>query len=285
MIDFIIIAVAFLWLVAASIQDIRRREVANFLSFSLLTIALFLRILDSILARTWKPLFFTLLMLVIFIVIANMLYYGKIFAGGDAKLLIALSACLAITPSFVPLLNTKSFFEIPLIFSFLINALFIGGVYGLVFSVTLAVKNRKSFVRKIKELGKKTSRILRVCIVLASLSLILGVVFQSPVIMLVPIALISTPYLFLFVKAVEEAALIKIVPAGKLTEGDWVVDKVKVGRKTIKPCVEGLTKQEVALLKKHNKRVKVKYGIPFVPVYLIAFIVSLLVENIFSFYP
>ena len=58
-----------------------------------------------------------------------------------------------------------------------------------------------------------------------------------------------------------------------LREGDWLAGDVKLAKnKTIKYSWEGLSGKEIAILKKYKKKVKIKYGLPFAPAFLIAHI-------------
>jgi len=91
----------------------------------------------------------------------------------------------------------------------------------------------------------------------------------------------SFPFLYYFVKAVENSCMVKLTSPNKLTEGDWLARPVKIGRQIIKPTVNGLSILEINALKKQRKKVLIKHGIPFVPVFLIAAIASILFGNIF----
>jgi len=79
---------------------------------------------------------------------------------------------------------------------------------------------------------------------------------------------------------VEEACMIKEIPGKKVTIGDWLYEEIKVGKKRIKPNWEGLDEKEVKLLSR-VKKVKIKYGIPFVPSFLFAFILLILLKDYF----
>ena len=85
----------------------------------------------------------------------------------------------------------------------------------------------------------------------------------------------------MFTIAVEKSALIKSVSPEKLTEGDWLLKDVKIGKTVIKADFDGLSKKDIALIKKANKAVMIKYGLPFVPVFLLAFITELVFGNLF----
>ena len=86
---------ALIWIVFATIQDLRKREVANWLNFSLIIFALGFRFFYSLFSDIgFNFLYQGLIGFGIFFILGNLLYYGKMFAGGDAKLMIALGAVL-----------------------------------------------------------------------------------------------------------------------------------------------------------------------------------------------
>ena len=67
--------------------------------------------------------------------------------------------------------------------------------------------------------------------------------------------------------------MIKLVKAGDLTEGDWLVGDIKLGRGVIKKTVDGLSVNDILKLRKAGKSVLIKEGIPFTPAFLMAFVV------------
>jgi hypothetical protein len=77
----------------------------------------------------------------------------------------------------------------------------------------------------------------------------------------------------------------KFIVPEKLTEGDWIAKDVVVDKKKIVgPKDLGIEKHQIKQLielKKKGKisKVKVKYGIPFVPSFLVAFILSLVLGS------
>jgi hypothetical protein len=79
--------------------------------------------------------------------------------------------------------------------------------------------------------------------------------------------------------------MVKKYPVSRLTDGDWIAKEVYVGsgksRKLVcGPGDLGITFEKIALLKRHNvKTVMVKEGIPFVPSFLIAFIMTYYLGN------
>ena len=88
-------------------------------------------------------------------------------------------------------------------------------------------------------------------------------------------------YLWVFITTVEKICMMKDIQVGKLTEGDWILGDVLKGKKVIvKQSKTGITLQQIALLKKKGvKTVKVKVGIPFVPSFVLAYIVTMIAGN------
>jgi Flp pilus assembly protein protease CpaA len=257
MIDPLLIITA-LWLAAASFTDLKKSEVSDWLSFSLIAIALSIRTTESIILWDYSPILISLIGLAAFFILSNIMYYGKLFAGGDVKLMTALGP---IVPSL----------------AFLSNMLIAGGIYGIVFSAVLAMRNFKSFSSEMK----KRRNLLMISLFVSMLLAILYFFISNPFIFLLSLSMIFISFIFAFVNSVEKACLIKMVSPEKLTVGDWLMKNVRVHGKVIKADFEGLTKKEIHLIKKSKMKVMIKYGIPFVPVFLIAFLITVLWGNIF----
>jgi hypothetical protein len=79
--------------------------------------------------------------------------------------------------------------------------------------------------------------------------------------------------LYVYAKAVDESCTVKSVAVSKLREGDWIYEDVKVGRRTIRAKWEGLTKRELKLIQKKLRKVKIRQGIPFVPVIFLSVLI------------
>jgi len=71
----------------------------------------------------------------------------------------------------------------------------------------------------------------------------------------------------------------------QLTEGDWLVKPIMVGSFKLDPQKLGLEKEDLAKIMKLYKQKKldkvlVKYGIPFVPAFLISFALTFFFGNV-----
>ena len=60
------------------------------------------------------------------------------------------------------------------------------------------------------------------------------------------------PYLYVYSKTIDEHCMIRKVKTKNLIEGDWLVKNLCVGKKIIKSSWDGLTKADIALIKKHQ---------------------------------
>ena len=253
---------AFAFIVFAVIQDIRTREIANWLNFSLIIFALGFRFFYSLFTGDNFSFFLSgLIGLGIFFVIGNLFYYSRLFAGGDAKLMIALGAILPLSTSFF--LNVQNFLNFLLIF------LFSGFVYTVLASAFLCIKNFKNFKKEFTHQFEEKRKLSYIFLSVGIVSLLFG--FIEVLFTFLGLIIFVTFYLYLYSKAIDECCMIKTISVDKLREGDWLYSNVKIGNKMIKAKWDGLNKREIKEIIKHQKSVKIREGIVFSPVFLLAF--------------
>ena len=256
-------ALGLIFLVFATIQDFKKKEIANWLNFSLIIFALGFRFFYSLFYGNYNFFYQGLIGFGIFFLLGNFLYYGKMFAGGDAKLMIALGAVL---PLPVSLMSNLQFFTI-----FLLVFLFIGALYSLIGAVFFSIKNFKNFR---KEFLRQITKNKKAVIVFTLLSVIIAFFgFYNVFLFFLGVFIFILVYLYLYVKAVDEACMVKQINVGDLSEGDWLYKTIKVGAKEIKPKWEGLTKTQIALIERNRKKILIRKGIAFTPVFLISFLI------------
>jgi len=246
-------------IIIASLQDLKRREVDNWLNLFLIFSSISFIFYKAILENNPNNIFQMGFLLVLLFVVMNLFYYGRVFAGGDAKLLFALGAFFLAENFFETISNLGVF-----VFFLMVS----GSVYGIVYSFILYLKDYKKVNGEIKR--EFSSRIfLRYIFFLGLILLFFG--YSHAVFLILSITLLLFPLLYLFAKGLEKVSMIRSIPVSKLREGDWLVEDVYVGKKIIKENWEGLTLDEIEILQKKNK-VKIRDGLPFVPAFLIAFL-------------
>ena len=275
-------SLAFVALFVGTITDFKTREVPDWVNYGLVISGIALNALFSIIYLTPAFIISSLSGLLVFFGIAYLMFQFGQWGGGDSKMLMGLGAAIGIDLSF----KSQQF-----LFGFFINALLAGAIYGLLWSIMLAVKNRKKFSMEFgKGLLKKNAVKIKKFMLggLASMIILLFLIEEQYIkIMILSLAFLALVafYLWVFVKAIEKSSMYKLVEPNKLTEGDWIVNDVYVGKRYIcGPKDLGIEKKQIKkLVELHRKgkvrKILIKEGIPFVPSFLVAFIVTFLFGN------
>jgi hypothetical protein len=262
-----LIFIGLVWLIGAVMQDLKRREVDNIWNFSLIAFVLAYRAAVSVLNRDYWFILDGLLGLLIFIALGNLFYYGRLFAGGDAKLLISLGTVLPLSYNWITNLELFGIF----ILLFLAG----GSVYAIVYSLVLVIFNRRRFASEFM----KYFRAYRKMILLGLIFFVLWIAiayFIDIKLILIGIAVLLFPIMFVFAKAIEEGCLVMAVEPKAVTVGDWLYRDVILGGKRLRANWEGVSPRQLALIRKSNKKILIKYGIPFTPSFLIALVVLII---------
>ncbi len=264
--EIFLLVLGLIWISFAVIQDIRKKEIANWLNFSLIIFALGFRFFYSLFELPGMSFFYQgLIGFGIFLVLGNLFYYTRMFAGGDAKLFIALGAVLPLSFNFFE--NLQGFFYFILIF------LIVGAIYGLFFSVWLGLRNFKNFKKQFKIQFRKNKFVVYLGLFLFLVSLVFGLVYNFYLVYF-GILILFFPLLYLFSKSVDEGCMIREIKTSKLTEGDWLYEDVKISKgKVVKSSWEGLSLRDIYLLRKKKRSVRVRVGIQFAPVFFIAYLI------------
>jgi len=279
-IDLLLFSIAFAALLIGSWTDIKVREVPDWLNFGLIFAGIGIRLLYSAITFEWMFLVNGLIGLGVFIAVAYIMFYAGLWGGGDSKMLMGLGALIGLP------LTLKPF---PLLIVFFINVIIIGGIYGLFYSIGLAVKHRKKFVREFFKIihDDKIMKYRKIFLIgffvlfLLILFLIKDITLKLLLLAFILIAYIGF-YMIFFIKAVESAAMFRYVEPAELTEGDWIARDYYVdGEKICGPKDLGISREQInrliALKRKGKvKTIKIKHGLPFVPSFLIGFVISLM---------
>jgi len=262
-------------IVVASLQDLKRREVDNWLNLFLIVISFSFILYSGFFGGDLDLIFRACFLLVVMYVLAYLFYFGRIFAGGDAKLLFAMAMFFVGSSFYLSLLNVGIF---------LLLLMLSGSVYGLVYSFVLYLRDFRGVNEKMREefgfWWVKYVFIVGMVIFLAG--------FFNWTLFVLGLVIFVFPFLYVFARGLEGTCMVKVVSGKDLTEGDWLESSVKVGKKTVRSSWEGLSKKDVILLR-GQKEVKIKEGLPFVPAFLIAFLLYVFFKdwiiNVFLGFP
>ena len=260
-------------IVVAGLQDLKRREVDNWLNLFLLVVSFSFVFFWAIVEGDGSVVFRAGFVLVIMFLVMNVFYYGRVFAGGDAKLLFAMTAFFVGATFYSSLINVGMF---------LLFLMFAGSIYGLVYSFVLYVGDFGKVNKKIKEILFFRGSVFGVSgfgvIIVGVFVMLLG--FFSWVFLLVGVFGVLTFLLYVFAKGIEGVSMTRVVSGKDLREGDWLVNDIVVHKRTedrgqrtdiVRADWDGLSSEDIELMR-GLKKVKIKEGLPFVPAFLIAFL-------------
>lgn len=159
-------------------------------------------------------------------------------------------------------------------------------MYGLIISIFLMIKKRKEFSKKFQTMYIKTKKIRNTLLLLAGILVLFNLLTSNPqpikyLIYFSAIFPLLFFYLLISIKSIESISMEKTILTSKLVEGDWINEEVKINGKLIySPKSLGVNKEQIELIRKHKKNIKVKEGIAFIPSFLIGTIISLIFGNI-----
>lgn len=276
----ILVCIALVALIIGSYRDVKTREVPDWLNFSLIFIALGIRAIYAVVGNDYMLFLSGLLGFVAMLVLALIMFYAGQWGGGDSKMLMGMGALIGLDFGFDSML-----------IAFIVNALMAGAVYGLIWSIIAAIRKRKDFSKEFSGiLCTKRFVFCRKIVLVVSLVVLAGLFFVHDsflrvFLLMLVIILMATQYLVVFVKAVEKSSMLKYVKPEELTEGDWIVNDIKIsGKRICGPKDLGIERKQInQLIKLKIKKVLIKVGIPFVPSFLIAFVVMWLYGNVLFF--
>lgn len=277
-------AIALLGIAIGSYTDIKTLEVPDWINYFLISVGLGGNLIYTLIENNPTYIINSVLGLIFALIIGFAMYFAGQWGGGDSKMLFGIGALIGVSYPF----------ELDFFFVFLINVVFAGAFYGILWIIVKGIMNRKKLPVKINKYMKQYSK-TRIISSIFILLILIGLFFVNLesylkiVLAIFMVSLYIINYLFVLVKAVEEVAMVKYIEPEKLTEGDWIPENIYVGKKLIAgPKDLGIKKEQIALLLKYKKqgkidKVKVKYGMPFVPSFFIAFVMTLVLDSTIFF--
>ncbi len=277
--EIIILSLAVIALLIGSFVDLKKREVPDTISYGAIILGFLIHLSYAGYYWNLNYLLQWLLGFGIFFAIGYSMFYLGQWGGGDSKLLMGLGSLIGM-----------SFSIDDFLIGFFFNTLIISVAYNLAWIIIYYIRDRKKInallLEKINSFGAlfKTAPFLIVILMLIMILLPLDIINKSLFLLLLSLPLVY--YLHFIIEAVEKTSMRKLININDLTEGDWIVEDVVVDKQYIcGPKDLGISLEQISQLKKLEKQKKmnkilVKYGIPFVPCFLISFLTTLWLGNI-----
>jgi Flp pilus assembly protein protease CpaA len=253
MLEIILIAVGLVGGFAAGIYDLKTTNIPDKVCIGMILFGLIAHVLTGIFTGDFSYFINSLIFGGLFLGFGLLMYYTSQWGGGDGELLVAIGVVL-------PSLHSVSTF-FPFALSFFLNSFFIGAAWSIAYSIWFVSRNPTLSRKFVKDF--KNPVVMSVSIVLLSLFVIASTfsMFFSVLFLLALAALI----LYNFSKLIEKAFYIRI-PTSRLRVDDMLGEDIP-SLKLYKKYITGLTKAQVAKIKKHKRfvviREGVRYGIVF----------------------
>src|SRR3989344_1952293 len=278
-------------LAVGTFTDIKTREVPDWVNYSLIFAAFGARIIYSDGMHDYYILLSGIIGFLIFMGLAYLMFYTGQWGGGDAKMIMGLGAFIGLEISQIFHQSLLAIFNMPLI-SFFTNIIFVGAFYGLLWSFVISIWKRKIFLPEFNKIITKEKKTKLTVMIVSFIIIIAGAISYfsdkmiSSILIIIGIMPIAAFYMYVYVKAIENSCMIRSVEPKELTEGDWIVEDIIVkGKRICGPKDLGIEKKQIQKLiglysKKMVGKIKVKDGIPFVPSFLAAFIITMIYGNI-----
>jgi Flp pilus assembly protein protease CpaA len=283
---FILLAVSLIFLGVASATDLRSREVADEISVAFLGTALAFRLVWSIVSGQPALFLEPFLVAVGFLVLGLAMYWLKQWGGGDVLVFTALGAAFGSLPTdLLSVFPRFSFF--PFWVALLANVLLVGGAYGTVWIAWFFLSNQKVRRQTLEKLVKLWP--ISLFILVFSLLSFIFLFFPGN---LLGVAFFPLYIVFLCSKSVESEIFVKKTLPKDLRVEDWIVSDVKAGGKVlVSASTSGLTKEDIIKIQRAKRAGKldghyilVKEGIPFIPVFFLALLTSILLGDPISLF-
>lgn len=245
--------------------DLKTREVPDYVNYFYITSAAIIRVIWAIEQKNAKTLILDICVFGAATVFGILMYKFKYWGGGDTKMLMGAAIALGWLPKE----------RLPFFAFFIINFFVLGALWGILGSAFLAIKHKDQFGKKLREQKQNLTKYLTAStVMLATSYFFLNKGLFTFLLAFLP----GMSFLAVFLKAVENSCFYKEISPKKLTEGDWVCQKITKGEKIIYDpkkhvCV---SKKQIEQIKKLGLgTVKIKEGIPFVPSFLFALVATI----------
>lgn len=238
MIDVILVIIGSLGLLIGTITDFQKREVADWINFGMIFSGIGLRLVYTAITFDWQFLLFGIMWVVATYIFSLFMYYSGQWGGGDCKMIMGLGALFGTTPYFFNQTGDFTRFILPFTTSynisfmahFLFNAFFIGSIYGIFWTILLAIIHKKRFIEEYKKnIASKEMRYIIITIVILFIIGYVYLIFNNmlyvyPQVILWIVAI--TPLFIAFIRSVEKGCMIRPMYVKDLTEGEWIAEEV-----------------------------------------------------------
>ena len=292
MIGYILIAVAFFGSSIASYFDLKTTDVPDLIAIYMAIAGIVLNAVNSYLSHNSYFIISSLIVGGIFSILGAINYYAKLWGGADFLLLGALGFILPYNPLGKFGVQIQYW---PFPVSLLLNILLIGATYTILYSFYIAFRKQGTIKLFFSNLRKNKKGLIGLTFFYIFLLFFIPLfsvysLNQTSLIFIVFLNVLKIAPLFFalvllyfFLKTIQYDVLDKIVNTKELKIGDVLAEKAVLKNKVIPANkIVGLTKEQVSEIKKELNSVKITQGVPYIPVFPIAVLVTIFAGDLVS---
>lgn len=261
--------------------DLKTTEIPDEIPLAMVFLGLFIRFGYSLFSGDWTFLVYPALIGSGFFIFGMLMYYTGQWGGGDAKILGALGILVGTLPAGIAVPSV-----FPLFMNLLLNVFLVGAAYIIVYALIFSLMNKKikeSFISSLKgDTRELAVFIFAIATILVANMVVFWNIFGSLNIWFALGAALGGAAFYLlwkFLRTVERVGFTKKISTKNLREGDMIGEDLKE-LKLYKKIIRGLTKSEVARIRKLRKSIWIREGVRFGPVFPISIAVTLLFGNL-----
>ena len=268
-----------------SVTDIQKREIADWVTMSLIVFGIGSAALYSGIFWVFEPVVFSVLGLAGFFLVGWVMFRMGWWGGGDSKLLMGLGACFGIPFSLsFPFVDAGGF-----MMSFLSNFLISSALYTLLWMVLMILLKQREFSRVFARKMRKVKKILLAGSLVGAVLFSLSFFFPDPIARVFFLTIgMSLVFLFSVIPAARsvQVLMLRRVSPYELTEGELIAEDVAVEGRVVAGSKDlGASKAQIKELQKlydekKINRVLIKIGIPLIPNFFVTMIMTFLFGNV-----
>jgi len=263
MIEFLIIAV--IGSVIAGLWDLKTTEVPDEVPALMIVLGIFLWYMNAGMTGDFSNLLFSLLIGTILLTGGLIMYKSGQWGGADAWILAAIGYL-------IPFYNGRLF-----MIDFIPNFLIVSVIYMVLYSIVVGVINRYVFGYFLDMIREKWKIVFGIPVAyfvfllfITSMLASNGFYFNTTPLTLSALLILLVMIFWAYAKSIEEYVFKKKIHVSRLKVGDVLEEMLW----------RGITKEELAAIKKKKRFVTIKEGVRFVPAFPITLIVTLLWGNL-----
>ena len=274
-----VLAVSTLLLLLACISDLKTTEVPDTVSIGLVAIIVAASIVHSVYSSDYSHLINTVAVGFAYFIVALAMFYLGQWGGGDVKILAGIGCVLGYLNSINYVWVNSEI--LPYYVVYFINMGLIAIPYFVVYSIVVGWGNGRLMAEFAAQTKRKAFLLTVVISFLPSLiALYAHLTSFIPIYLMLPLfAVLST-----FLKVSEKVLFKRKVNPSELKVGDVLAEDLLVsGVKVVSSSnMEGLTEEQLTAIRKLEHlpdEVTVKLGVKFVPILLLAFLMTVFLGN------